>query len=144
MEKVLVIHGLNHDTMGKGANTVHAVTMESLNEVMLAKAATLDLAVDFYQNNDYTAVAAKISAAKAEGYEGIVFNPAQWMEMETEGRVIAAALKDAGIPTIEIHISNICKAETLYNVIAPAVTALVAGVGEAVYPAALQMLVDCF
>ena len=144
MNKILVIHGLNHDKMGKEANSPHPVTMEHLNELMDAKAKDLHLSVTYYQNNDHFAVAERIRTAKNEGYEAIVFQPAKWMFMEEEGHILAAALKEAGIPTLEIHISNIFTANTVQNRIGPAVTCILSGFGNDVYPMALDVLARWF
>jgi len=144
MKNILVIHGLNHDKMGKEANSPHPVTMEHLNELMDQKAAELGLCVTYFQNNDHIAVAERIRSAKAEGFEAIVFQPAKWMFMKEEGHILAAALRDAGIPTLEIHISNICTADTVLNVIGPAVTCLLSGFGNEVYPMALDVLARWF
>ena len=144
MNNILVIHGLNHDKMGKEANSPHPVTMEHLNERMNAKASELGLSVTYYQCNDHLAVAERIRTAKDDGFEAIVFQPAKWMFMDEEGHILAAALRNAGIPTLEIHISNICTADTVKNVIGPSVTCLLSGFGNDVYPMALDVLARWF
>lgn len=137
MKKILVIHGLDHDKMGKDANSPHAVTMETLNKQMEQAAGEMDVSLSFYQNNDIKKVCDTILAAPGQGVQGIVFNPAAWMDSGVE---IAQALKQAGLPVVEVHMSNINKEVTCSNVIAPAVTGLVTGFGESVYVIGLRML----
>lgn len=137
MKKILVIHGLDHDKMGKDANSPHTVTMETLNKQMEQAAGEMDVSLSFYQNNDIKKVCDTILAAPGQGVQGIVFNPAAWMDSGVE---IAQALKQAGLPVVEVHMSNINKEVTCSNVIAPAVTGLVTGFGESVYVIGLRML----
>lgn len=137
MKKILVIHGLDHDKMGKDANSSHAVTIETLNKQMEHAVGELDVSLSFYQNNDIKKVCATILSAHEQGIQGIVFNPAAWMDSGVE---IAQTLKQVGLPVVEVHMSNINKEVTCSNVIAPAVTGLVTGFGESVYVTGLQML----
>lgn len=137
MEKIFVLHGLDHDKMGK-AGGAHAVTMEELNELMREKAKQLGVEVEFFQNNDSAVVCKKILALKSEGVSGIVFNPAEWM---TSGEAIAAALAEAKLPCVEVHMGNPCKKADTHNVIAPSVTGLVTGFDTLVYPEGMGLLV---
>ncbi len=138
MVKILVVHGLDHDKMGKGAG-VHSVTMEEINAMLEQTAKERQISVDFYQNNDSAQVAQTIADASQRGFSGIVFNPAAWMDT---GEEIAQALKKAGLPAVEVHMSNICKDVDSHNVIAPSVTGLVTGFGARVYSVGLAMLAD--
>ena len=138
MEKILILHGLDHDKMGKGVGS-HAVTMEEINAQLERTAQELKISVSFYQNNDSAKVIQTVAEAPQQGFSGIVFNPAAWMDHGTE---IAQALKKVGIPIVEVHMSNICKDVDSHNVIAPSVTGLVTGFGQRVYSVGLEMLVD--
>lgn len=137
MEKIFVLHGLDHDKMGKGGGA-HAVTMEELNEQMSEKAKQLGVEVEFFQNNDSAAVCRKILALKDEGFSGMVFNPAEWM---TSGEPIAEAIAEARIPCVEVHMGNPCKKADTHNVIAPSVTGLVTGFDTLVYTEGMGLLV---
>ena len=137
--KILLLHGLNHDKMGKESNSVHPVTMEMINEHMEQAAEQLGVSLSFYQNNDMQNVCNTILSAPEQGIQGIVFNPAAWMDSGVE---IAQTLKMADLPVVEVHMSNINKEVTCSNVIAPAVTGLVTGFGESVYVIGLRMLVE--
>lgn len=132
-----MLHGLNHDKMGKEPNSVHPITMETLNAQMTREAEKLGVELECYQDNDSKTVSEKILSARAQGIDGIVFNPAAWMDSGVE---IARALKQASLPVVEVHMSNINKEVSCSNVIAPAVTGLVTGFGELVYVMGLRML----
>ncbi|MDO4493704.1 MAG: type II 3-dehydroquinate dehydratase [Clostridia bacterium] len=135
--KYLVLHGLDHDKMGKTPGK-HATTMEELDAMVAAKAKELGVETVSYQNNDSKAVCEKLLGAENEGIAGVIFNPAEWMK---SGEDIAEALKQIRIPVAEVHMGNTCKAPESFNVIAPAVTGLITGFGNDVYPIALELLV---
>lgn len=138
MERILMLHGLNHDQMGKGEGSVHgAVTMEDLDQLVGKTAAALGVEVDSYQNNEEKEVIRRIETAEAEHYAGILFNPADWMDT---GSGIAEALAKLMIPVMEIHISNVDKRADRTNVIAPSVTGLLTGFGVKVYSYGLRIL----
>jgi len=138
MEGILMLHGLNHDKMGRGDQSSHgSITMEDLNKQLKVKAQALDLEIDFFQSNDEKQVIQKLEAVKNESYAGIIFNPGSWME---DGEEIARVLAKLDIPIIEIHMSNINKEKISRNVIAPSVTGLVTGFGEKVYLIGLEIL----
>ncbi len=138
MTKILMLHGIHHDQMGKGSNSPHgATTMECLNQQLAEEAARLSVEVVPFQSNDPEQVVQRVLAAPGEGIQGILFNPATWTE---DGEVIAAALAQSGLPVLELHMSNIQKEPVTRNVIAPAVTGLLTGFGEAVYVQGLRIL----
>lgn len=139
MEKLLIIHGLDHDKMGKDSASPHAVTMEALNETMSAAAKKISVSLVFYQSNDSAQVCREIASARDNGIQGIVFNPAAWMD---SGVDIAHALEKCGVPVVEVHMSNVCKQADSHNVIAPAVTGLITGFGEQVYTAGISLLAE--
>jgi len=140
MEKILMLHGINHDKMGKGDHSSHgSTTMEDLNEQLTEKARTLGIEMDFFQSNNEKSVIQKIEAAGNESYAGILFNPASWIE---NGEEIAGALAKLDIPVLEVHMSNTNKETISRNVIAPSVTGLITGFGEKVYTTGLEILVE--
>lgn len=137
MRKYLMIHGFGHDRMGKDGNGAHGgVTMETLNEMLAAKAEQLGIQVDSFQSNEVEQVTERIRTASEE-YDGILFNPASWVDSEP---AIGEAFDACKIPSVEVHMGNICKTDNTYNVIAAHVTGLVTGFGETVYPMALALL----
>ncbi|MCD8077597.1 MAG: type II 3-dehydroquinate dehydratase [Lachnospiraceae bacterium] len=138
MEKILMIHGIGHDKMGKEPG-LHTVTMEELNDQLTQAAVKISVEMSFYQSNEEDEVCGKILSAKEEGFAGILFNPATWME---NGEAIAKALSQTPLPVVELHMTNTCKQANSHNVIAPSVTGLVTGFGEMVYTTGLQMLVE--
>lgn len=143
MKKYLMVHGYGHDQMGKAPSGLHgSTTMADLDDSLGRKAAELGVAVESFQSNDPAAVAAKIEAAEAEGFSGLLFNPAVWMNHD-DSETIAAALKKTALPVCEVHLGNVNKAgDIVKNLIAPTVTGLVTGFGETVYPIGLQLLVE--
>ena len=138
MERILILHGLDHDKMGTDAGP-HSVTMEQINALLEQAAKECQVSVSFYQNNDCMQVAQMIMDTAQNEFSGIVFNPGAWMETGIE---LAEALKKSDIPVVEVHMSNICKNSDVHNVIAPHVTGLVTGFGAQVYSVGLKMLTD--
>ena len=105
--------------------------------IMEQAAEECGVVLSFYQSNDCSSVVQTVLEAGAKGFGGIVFNPAAWVDTGAE---IAGALKQSGLPIVEVHMSNICKTADSHNVIAPSVTGLVTGFGEQVYSVGLKML----
>ena len=80
-----------------------------INAVLEKESAILskDLQLDFFQSNSEGEVVSKIQDA-FEKYSGIIINPAAYTHTSI---AIRDALLSTGIPTVEVHISNIFKRE---------------------------------
>ncbi len=106
--KVLVINGPNINMLGIREPDVYgAETFNSLEEFIKESATSLGISVSLFQSNHEGEIVDIIQAAYGI-YDGIVINPAAYTHTSV---AILDALKAVGIPTVEVHISDISKRE---------------------------------
>ena len=80
-----------------------------------------------------------IGGAAGEGFDAIVINPGALTHYATS---LHDAIAAAGVPTIEVHMTNIYAREAFrrHSVIAPVCRATIAGAGAGGYHLALEAL----
>ena len=108
--KILIINGPNLNFLGKREPDIYGSnTLEDINAVLEEESAILskDIKLEFFQSNSEGEIVSKIQDA-FEKYDGIVINPAAYTHTSV---AIRDALLSTGIPTVEVHISNIFKRE---------------------------------
>ena len=109
----------------------------------LAKATfeKLGVEVEFVQSNHECDLVDAIQNAYFAHTDGIVFNPAAYTHTSV---AIADAVKGVGIPTVEVHISDVSKRESFRQVsyISAAAVKTIAGQGLDGYNQALDFLTD--
>ena len=107
--KILVINGPNLNMLGIREPGIYgAQTFEALETQIRAWAQELVLDVDLYQSNVEGFIVDRIQAAYQK-YDGIVINPAAYTHTSV---AILDALKAVGLPTVEVHLSDISQRET--------------------------------
>jgi 3-dehydroquinate dehydratase II len=108
MMKILVIHGPNLNLLGKREPEVYgSTTIDEINTVLEKEARSLGTEVEFSQSNSEGEIVDRIQRAMGN-IDGIVINPAAYTHTSV---AIRDAIASTGIPTIEVHISNIYKRE---------------------------------
>ena len=108
MKKILVIHGPNLNLLGKRETDVYGhITLEEVNKQIGKLADELGVAVDYFQSNSEGELVSEIQRT-IDNYEALVINPGAYTHT-------SIALRDAvagvGIPTVEVHLSNIYQRE---------------------------------
>ena len=104
MKKILVINGPNLNFLGirepdiYGKST-YADLLEFINKVAVSKG----LEVEIYQSNHEGCIVDKIQEAYNH-FDGIIINPAAYTHTSV---AILDALKAVGLPTVEVHLSDI-------------------------------------
>lgn len=107
--KILVINGPNLNMLGirepdiYGSESYPAL-VKKIEDFCEAK----NIEVDIFQSNHEGAIVDEIQSAFGE-YDGIVINPAAYTHTSV---AILDALKAVGIPTVEVHISDIKERES--------------------------------
>jgi 3-dehydroquinate dehydratase-2 len=140
IKKILVIHGPNLNMLGKREPELYGSrTLDDINAGLVAKGKSLGVAVDTFQSNHEGAIIDKIQAA-ADGYSGLIINPAAYTHTSIGIRDAVLLLK---MPVIEIHLSNIYKREPFRHksMLADVATAQMAGFGSMGYSLALEAMV---
>ncbi len=108
MKKIIVIHGPNLNLLGKREpDTYGRVTFDELNSMLRKAALKAGVELGIAQSNHEGEIVDIIQ--KADGnFEAIIINPGAYTHTSIAIRDAIAAV---GIPTVEVHISNIYKRE---------------------------------
>ncbi len=135
--KILVLHGPNLNLLGRREPEVYGkLTLPDVNAMLTAKAAELDLEIEFVQTNHEGVLVDAIQSA--EGCYGcIIINPAALTHYSV---AVRDALAGISVPAIEVHLSNIYNREEFrhHSVTAPVTVGQIAGFGAQSYVLALQ------
>ena len=135
--KILVLHGPNLNLLGRREPEVYGkLTLPDVNAMLTAKAAELDLEIEFVQTNHEGVLVGAIQSA--EGCYGcIIINPAALTHYSV---AVRDALAGISVPAIEVHLSNIYNREEFrhHSVTAPVTVGQIAGFGAQSYVLALQ------
>ena len=106
--KILVINGPNINMLGIREPEVYGKeTYETLCNMIDEYAEEKDIEVEIYQSNHEGSLVDKIQEAYGK-VEGIVINPGAYTHTSI---AILDALKAVGIPTVEVHISDVASRE---------------------------------
>ena len=109
MKKILVINGPNLNFLGIREPAIYGNNTYAALEDTIQKAATsMGLEVEIYQSNHEGCIVDKIQEAYNR-FDGIIINPAAYTHTSL---AILDALKAVGLPTVEVHLSDInCREE---------------------------------
>jgi 3-dehydroquinate dehydratase-2 len=137
--RILVINGPNLNMLGRrdkkhyGSDTLEAIERK-LNE----KAKSLGCQISFFQSNHEGAIIDFIQE-KTDGADGILINPGA---LTHYGYSLHDALADAGLPVVEVHLSDISNREEWrkISVISDIVIKQISGLKTESYLAGLETL----
>ena len=139
--KILVINGPNLNFLGIREPEIYGkATYEDLVQLIQAAADDRGVSVEFYQSNHEGALVDRIQQAYFDGVDGIIINPAAYTHTSV---AILDAVKSVGIPTVEVHISDVTQREEFRQVsfVRAACIGTVMGKGFDGYVEALDMLI---
>lgn len=138
---VLVIHGCNLNLLGEREPEIYGTApLDEINKQIEGLAAELGIEVRITQSNREGDIIEAIQEARTWA-DGIVLNPAGFT---TTSVGILDAVKAAGVPTVEVHLSNIHAREEFRrnSMIAPAAVGQICGFGAQSYLLGLLALSD--
>jgi len=139
--KILVINGPNLNFLGIREPEIYGkATYEDLIQLIQAAADARGVSVEFYQSNHEGALVDRIQQAYFDGVDGIIINPAAYTHTSV---AILDAVKSVGIPTVEVHISDVTQREEFRQVsfVRAACIGTVMGKGFNGYVEALDLLI---
>lgn len=142
--KVLVIHGPNLNLLGTREPDVYgSQTLDQINTQIEELALRHKVEIVCFQSNHEGEIVDRIQAAGGSGSgraDAIIINAAAYTHYSI---AIRDALSAVGIPSIEVHLSNVHARESFRHtsVIAAACRGLIAGFGAQSYLLALEALV---
>ena len=137
--RVEVLHGVNLGELGRRDPDVYGgLTYTQLQQRVEEYARGLELVPQFFQTNHEGEFVERLH--KLEGLaDGIVLNPGAWTHYSY---AIRDALEIAGLPAIEVHLSDVAKREAWRreSVVRDLCVATVSGEGPDGYRTALERL----
>ena len=139
--KILVLNGPNLNLLGKRQPEIYGrLTLAEINKKIQALAKELNVEVTIRQSNSEGELVTWIQDAPKE-FSAVVINPAAYTHSSI---ALRDAITAAGIPTVEVHISNIYKREEFrsHSYIAGAAVGQIAGFGVNSYLLGLRAVVD--
>ncbi len=139
MSKILLIHGPNLNLLGQREPEVYGkVTIEEINKDVKKEADTEGITVEIMQSNHEGEIVDIIGKAK-DRFEGIIINPAAYTHTSI---AIRDAISAAGIPAIEVHLSNIYSREEFRHtsLVAPVALGQISGFGKYSYILAIKAI----
>ena len=131
-KKVLVLNGPNLNLLGKRQPEIYGhLSLEQINKQIRALAKELGVNVEIRQSNNEGELVTWIQEAPKQ-FRAIVINPAAYTHSSV---ALRDAITAAGLPTIEVHISNIYRREEFrkHSYIASAAVGQIAGFGVQSY-----------
>jgi 3-dehydroquinate dehydratase-2 len=137
--RIEVMHGVNLDMLGR-RDPAHygTLTLSELEQRVDAFAAELGLRARFFQTNSECELVERLHLLRDDA-DGIVINPGAWTHYAW---AIHDALEIAGLPAVEVHLSDIKAREPWrrVSVIEDLCVASISGQGLDGYRLALQRL----
>ena len=131
-KNILVLHGPNLNLLGKRQPEIYGrLTLAEINSQIRALARELNLNIEIRQSNNEGELVTWIQEAPAK-FSAIVLNPAAYTHTSI---ALRDAISAVGIPTVEVHISNIHKREPFrhHSFIAEAAVGQITGFGMQSY-----------
>ena len=141
MSRVLVLNGPNLGRLGTREPEVYGTADLSTLRHLLAQAAGDDLEIDLRQTDDEGELIHWLHEA-ADDQSPVILNPAAFTHYSYALRDAVALVTSAGIPVVEVHISNPHSRETFRHtsVISGVATGVIAGFGFDSYLLALSAI----
>ena len=141
MPNFLILHGPNLQALGTREPEIYGrVTLVEVNASLTALAGELGCTVEFLQSAHEGVLIDALYQARGR-CQGVVFNPGGLTHTSV---ALRDAIAGAGLPTVEVHVSNPHARDSFRHVSLTAGAALgvVAGFGPSSYRLALRALVE--
>src|SRR5437868_14597447 len=138
---VFILNGPNLNLLGVREPATYGYdTLADVEERSLARAAALDLTIDFRQTNHEGQLVDWIQEAR-ESADGIILNAGALTHTSV---AVLDALLAADLPVIEVHLSNIFRRESFrhHSYVSLAATGVICGLGAQGYERALDALAN--
>ena len=138
--KLLVLNGPNLNLLGLREPSIYGKEdYNALCAKIISHAQKRGIEVEIYQSNHEGELVDAIQNAYGK-VQGIVFNPAAYTHTSV---ALLDALKAVGIPTVEVHISDVSKREEFRQIsfVRTACIATIAGHGTDGYLEAIDLLI---
>lgn len=142
MSKILVIHGPNLNLLGTREVDIYGkITIDEINADLKKVAKKNNADIEIMQSNHEGEIVDRIGKAKANKIDAILINPAAYTHTSV---AIRDAVSACGVPTVEVHISNIYSREEFRHtsLIAPVAKGQVSGFGKTSYRLGFEAAIE--
>ena len=140
--QILVLHGPNLNLLGIREPAVYgSVTLAQINADLAKIAADAGSSVTSFQSNHEGALVDRLHAARTDGTQFIIINPAAYTHTSVALRDALAAV---ALPFIEVHLSNVHRREAFrhHSYFSDLAVGVVCGLGPSGYRAALRFALE--
>lgn len=138
MKTILVLHGPNLNLLGSREPDVYGrITLDEINHKLTQQAQKNGATVSTMQSNAEVALVERVQAARLDGTDFIIINPAAFTHTSVALRDALAAV---AIPFIEVHLSNVFAREAFRkeSFFSDLAVGVISGLGGQGYELALQ------
>ncbi len=112
--KILIVNGPNLNLLGKRNTKVYGnQTFEDYFEVLKSK--FIDIEFEYFQSNVEGEIIDKLHSA-VECFNGVVLNAGGYTHTSVAIADAVEAVGDMGLPTVEVHVSNILAREDFRHI----------------------------
>jgi 3-dehydroquinate dehydratase II len=102
---VEVMHGVNLDQLGRRDPALYGtLTLAQLEQAVAQRAEELEIGTSFFHTNHEGELVERLHSLRGSATDAIVLNPGAWTHYAW---AIRDALEIAGLPAVEIHLSDV-------------------------------------
>jgi 3-dehydroquinate dehydratase-2 len=139
---LLVLHGPNLNLLGQREPEVYGTaTLADIDRSLEALATARGATLTTFQSNHEGALVDRVQAARTDGTEFIIVNPAAYTHTSV---ALRDALAGVGLPFVEVHLSNVHRREPFRHrsYFSDLAVGVVCGLGLDGYRAAVTYALD--
>ena len=139
--RILVIHGPNLNLLGERETETYGTTdLATIDRALKTMADKEGAELECVQSNNEGEIVDRIQKAGGR-FDAIIINPAAFTHTSVAIRDAIAAV---GLPTIEVHLSNVYAREPFrhHSYVAPVAVGQITGFGQRSYTLALRAALD--
>ena len=136
----LVLHGPNLNLLGTREPEIYGrETLDEVDARLIRFGSEAGLRIVTFQSNHEGALIDRIQQAKRDGFSALIINPGGYTHTSV---ALRDAISAVGLPTMEVHLSNIHARETFrhHSYIAPVAIGQICGLGTIGYELAIRGL----
>lgn len=140
MKTIAILNGPNLDRLGLREPEIYGhQSLVDLEQLLKVTAQELQVQVTCFQSNHEGQLIDRINQLAAAEISGLIINPAAYTHTSL---ALRDAIAGSGIPSIEVHISNLYRREAVrhHSMTADACVGVISGLGFEGYVAALRYL----
>ena len=139
MPRILLLQGANLSALGKLEPALYGTTTAAeLDALLQEHAQTNHYTLDIYYTNIEGEAINRIYQAADAGIDGLVMNPGGF---NYAGYALRTCVRTAGLPYIEVHITNLAK-RGIESVLSSVASGVIYGLGTYGYILSLQAMLD--